>query len=146
MHETLATTMVSRRESSALAADKPEPLDLLVDGRVLLDVSVRARDVGLRLVIIEVADEILHRVVREKLLELGIKLRGERFVVGNDQRRPVQFANDVGDGERFAGARDAEQRLMPVAGLDRFEQLGNRLALVAAWLVIRFELKRHAGI
>ena len=96
MHETLATTIASRRESSALVADKPQALDLFVNRRILLDVGVGARDVGLRLVVIEVADEILDRVAREELFELRVKLRRERLVVRNDERRPVEFADDIG--------------------------------------------------
>jgi len=40
-----------------------EPLDLLVDRRVLLDVGVGLRDVGLGLVVVVVGDEVLDRVL-----------------------------------------------------------------------------------
>ena len=133
---------VAPREERARRG-KPEPLDLLVNRRILLDVSVGARDVGLRLVVIEIADEILDRVAREELLELGVELRGERLVVRDDERRPVEFADDVGDGEGLARAGHAEERLVAVAGLDRLEEFGDRLALVAARLVVRFELEGH---
>ena len=46
-------------------------VDLLVDERVLLDVGVRGRDVGLWLVVVVVADEVLDRVVWEELLFRG---------------------------------------------------------------------------
>jgi len=36
--------------------------------------------------------------------------------------------------------------LMPVAGVDGFNQLGDRLSLIAARFVVRFELKRHLSI
>ena len=39
-----------------------QPVDLLVDRRVLLDVEVLARDVGLGLVVVVVGDEVLDRV------------------------------------------------------------------------------------
>ena len=143
MHETLATTITSRRESSALVVRQAQPLDLLVDRRILLDVGVGARDVGLRLVVIEVADEILDRVVREELLELGVELRRERLVVRDDQRRPVELLDHIRHRERLARAGHAEQRLVPVPGLDRLHQLGDRLRLVALRLVVRCELKRH---
>ena len=42
----------------------PEPLDLLVDRGVLLDVGVGLRDVRLGLVVVVVGDEVLDRVVR----------------------------------------------------------------------------------
>jgi hypothetical protein len=63
-----------------------QALDLLVAAGILFDERVGARDVGLRLVIIEVADEVFDGVVRKKTFELGVKLRGERFVVRNDER------------------------------------------------------------
>ena len=67
----------------------PQPVDLVVAARVLLDVRVAAGQVRLGLVVVEVADEVLDGVVREELAELGVELRGERLVVGQDQRRPV---------------------------------------------------------
>ena len=81
--------------------------------------------------------------MREELFELGIELGGERLVVRNDERGPIQRLDHVGDRERLARTGDAEQRLMPVASLDRLNQLGDRLSLVATRFVVRFELKRH---
>ncbi len=123
---------------------KPETLDLLVNRRILLDVGVGARDVGLRLVVIEVADEIFDRVAREELFELRVKLRGERLVVRNDERRPVEFADDIRDREGLAGTGHAEERLMAIAGFDGLEQLGDRLPLVAARAIAGFELVGHS--
>ena len=51
-----------------------EPVDLLVPAAVLLDVRVGARQVRLRLVVVEVADEVLDGVVREELPELRVQL------------------------------------------------------------------------
>ena len=42
---------------------QPQPVDILVDGRVLLDEGVRDRQVGLRLVIIVITDEKLNGVI-----------------------------------------------------------------------------------
>ena len=66
-----------------------QPVDLLVDGRVLLDVEVLAGDVGLGLVVVVVGDEVLDRVAREVGPELVAQLGGQRLVVGDDQRRPL---------------------------------------------------------
>lgn len=55
-------------------------LDVLVDRAVLLDEGVRRRHVCFRLVIVVIADEVLHRVVREKRLELAVQLRRQRLV------------------------------------------------------------------
>ena len=89
-----------------------ELVDLLVDVGVLGDVGVRARDVGFRLVIIVVRDEVLDGVFGEEVAELGVELGGERLVRRDDERGLVGAGDDVGHGERLAGARDAEQRLV----------------------------------
>ncbi len=64
-----------------------QPVDLVVDRRVLLDVEVLGRDVRLGLVVVVVADEVLDGVVREELPELVAELRREGLVVGDDERR-----------------------------------------------------------
>jgi hypothetical protein len=51
-----------------------QPLDLVVDRRVLLDIGVGRRDVGLGLVVVVIADEVLDRVVRKEPLELVAEL------------------------------------------------------------------------
>ncbi len=89
-----------------------QPLDVLVDQRVLLDIRIGARDVRLGLVVVVVRDEVLDRVVREELLELRGELRRERLVVGHDQRRPLDLLDHVGHGEGLAAAGDAEQGLV----------------------------------
>ena len=64
-----------------------QPVDLLVDRRVLLDVEVLARDVRLGLVVVVVGDEVLDRVAREVRPELVAQLGGERLVVRDHERR-----------------------------------------------------------
>ncbi len=56
-------------------------VDLVVARRILLDVRVRARQVGLGLVVVEVGDEVLHGVVREEVAQLGVELGSQRLVV-----------------------------------------------------------------
>jgi hypothetical protein len=50
---------------------------VLVDRAVLLDEQVALRDVGLGLVVVVVADEVLDRVLRKELAELAVELRRE---------------------------------------------------------------------
>jgi hypothetical protein len=69
----------------------PQPLDLGVDRRVLLDEGVGLRDVGLGLVVVVVADEVLDGVVRHELAELGRELRRERLVVREHERRALHL-------------------------------------------------------
>ena len=76
--------------------------DLFVDGEVLLDVGAARWDVGLRLVVVVVADEVLDEVVREELLELAVQLGSEGLVVAEDQCWPLAAFDDVGDREGLA--------------------------------------------
>ena len=87
-----------------------EAVDLLVDGRVLLDVEVLRGDVGLGLVVVVVRDEVLDRVVREERPELVAELRGQRLVVGQDEGGLLKPLDRRGHGHRLAGARGAQER------------------------------------
>ena len=87
----------------------PQPLDLLVDRGVLLDVGVGLRDVGLGLVVVVVGDEVLDRVVRQQLAELVGQLRGEGLVRRHHQRRALQLLDQPGGRGGLAGAGRAEQ-------------------------------------
>ena len=93
----------------------PEAIDLVVDRRVLLDVEVLRRDVGLGLVVVVVADEVLDGVLGEELAELVAELGGQRLVVGDDQRRALDPLDHAGHRERLAGPGRAEQAAEPLA-------------------------------
>ena len=91
---------------------KAHPFDLLVYAGVLLDKRIRAGDVSLRLVIIEIADEILDRVMREEALELGVELGRQSLVVGKNKDRLVEPGDDIRHSEGFPGPGHPKQRLM----------------------------------
>ncbi len=112
----------------------PEPVDLVVARRVLLDVGVAPGQVRLGLVVVEVADEVLDGVLGKELAELGVQLGGERLVVGQDQRRLVVVGDRPGERRGLARAGRPEQRLVadPV-GQTRAEPL-DRGRLVAGRL------------
>ena len=90
----------------------PKFIDLVVDHRVLFNVHILAGNIGFRLIIIVVRNKIFHRVVREKLAEFGTKLRGQRFIVRQHQRRAIGMRNDIGHSKGFAAAGYTEQRLL----------------------------------
>ena len=81
--------------------------------------------------------------MREELLELGVELGGERFVVRHDEGRALNRLDHVGHGERFAGAGHAHERLNFFTGTKPRHQLRDRLRLVARGLKRRNELKIH---
>ena len=111
-------------------------VDLLVDRAFLLDIGVGARDVGFRLVVVVIGNEILHRVVGKERLELAVELRGERLVGREDERGPLRRLDHLGHGEGLARAGDAEQHLRAVVALHAFHQVLDRLRLIA----LRFEV------
>ena len=51
--------------------------------------------------------------------------------MAHDERRSADLLDDVGHGEGFAGAGDAEQGLVAIAGADGFDEFCDGLALIA---------------
>jgi hypothetical protein len=119
----------SSRSISDDVARRPQPVDVLVDRGVLLDVRVARRDVRLGLVVVVVRDEVLDGVVREEALELPVELRRQRLVVRQHERRPPVVGDDVRHRHRLPRARDAEQRLEAVAA----DEAGGQLSMARGW-------------
>ena len=95
MQDTEATTTTSRRDSRFDGGRVAQPLDVLVDRGVLLDVGVGLRDVRLGLVVVVVGDEVLDGVVRQHLAQLVGQLRGQRLVRRHHQRRAAAAARSA---------------------------------------------------
>ena len=87
----------------------PQPLHVVVDRAVLLDVGVGLRDVRLGLVVVVVRDEILNCVVRQHLSQLVGELRGECLVGRHHQRRPLQPLDEPRGGGRLPGSGGTQQ-------------------------------------
>ena len=120
-------------------------LDVVVDGRILLDEGVRRGHIGFRLVVVVVGDEILHRVVREEGLEFAIELRGQGLVRRQHHGRALHLGDDVGDAEGLARAGHAEQGLVRQTRLQAFHHLANGFGLVAGRGVAGGELECGHG-
>ena len=112
-----------------------QPVDLIVGGGVLLDEGVGVGDIGLGLIVVVVADEIFHGVVREEFLEFGTELGGQRLVVGQHQGGLLDLLDDLGHGEGLAGAGDAQQGLLAQPVLDARGQGRDGLGLVPGGLI-----------
>ena len=121
----------------------PEFVDLVVDAQVLLNIRVCRRNIGFRLVIVIVGDEILDSVVRKKSLEFTIKLGGEGFVVTQHEGRTLQPLDDIGHGESLARSRHAEERYGIHALVQGATEPVNGCRLVAGRLVCRLESEFH---
>ena len=127
---------------------EPQPGDVVVLRRVLLDVEVGLRDVGLGLVVVVVGDEVLDRVLGEELPELVAELRGERLVVRDDERRALDLLDRPRHRRRLPGPGRAEQGLKAVACADRGRDLVDRARLVAGGRVqvCRSELAHRLSV
>ena len=95
------------------------------------------------MVIVVVADEVLHEVVGEEFLELAVELSGEGFVVAQDQGGPSGLRDDVGHREGLAGSGDAKKGLRLGSVVDPLHQLGDGLGLIAGRLVFTLEVELH---
>ena len=107
-------------------------LDVLVDGAVFFDEQVALGHIGFRLVVVVVADEILHGVLRKKIAELAIQLRSQGFVGRKNDRRPPQARDHAGHGERLARTRHAQQGLEAQSIADAFDQFLNGRRLISS--------------
>ena len=115
---------------NALGARQAHLLNMLVNCAVFFDEQIALRHIGFRLVIVVIADEIFHRIVRKKLTKLAVQLRRQCLVVCKHNRRAAQPGNHIGHGEGLARAGDAQEGLKHFAVIHTFDQLVNRLRLV----------------
>ena len=120
-------------------------IDLFVYRGILFDIGVGARDIGFRLVVIVIGNEILHRVFGEEVFHLGVKLRGQRFVGRQDQRRLLHDLDHLRHGEGFARAGDAQQHLIAFVGIDGADQFGDGGGLIARRFVFADQLEGFAA-
>ena len=109
----------------------PQPVDLVVARRVFLYIGVTSRDIGFRLVVVVVADEVLDGVLRKEGAELAAQLGRQGLVRRHDQRRPLDLLDHLGDDHGLARAGDTHQDLVFLAPVDPFGQLFDRLRLTA---------------
>ena len=114
----------------------PQLIDLVVDGGILFNVSIRGRNVSLRLIIIVIRYKIFYGILWEKFLHFPVKLRRQRLIVGNDERWLVQCLNDIRHGKGLTGARHTQQCLELIALPKPFYKLSNSLRLVAGGLIL----------
>ncbi len=82
-------------------------------------------------------------MLREEVLELVIELGGERLVVRQDQRRPIQLLDDLGHREGLAGSGNAKQNLVLFAFVDTPGKRRDGRGLIATGGVVGMEFKVH---
>ena len=88
-------------------------------------------DASFSLVVVVVAHEVGDGVVREELAELAAELSGERLVVYDHERRPLDARDHVGYREGLAGTGHTEQSLASQAVQDTAGEPLDGLRLIA---------------
>ena len=113
----------------------------LINGSILFNESIRGRHIRFWLIVIVVTNEIHHRVVREKFLQLSSQLCRKRFIGSQHKGWFLDSLNGFSHGVGFARTRHAQQSLITHARFDIPGKLLNGLGLVACGLVRRDNLK-----
>ena len=116
-------------------------LDMLVDRGVLLDVGIRGRHIGLGLIVIVIGDEIFNCIVRVQPAHFSVELGGQRLVGSQNNGRPLDRLNDIGDGEGLARAGHTQQGLVSQAIIQSLDERCNGLRLIAGRLHRRYQLE-----
>src|SRR6266436_1685824 len=122
---------------------QPQPVDVVIDRRVLRDVRVGLGDVGLGLVVVVIRDEEFDGALREKRFELAVQLGRQGLVVGQHERGASEPGDDVGHGHRLAGAGDAQERLVAVVAREARHELPDGARLIPRRLERGYEVVRH---
>ena len=123
-----------------------QAVDLIVDGGVFFNIGIGGSDVGFRLIVIVIGNEVLHPAVGEEGTELAAQLRRQGLVVGNDQGGTLDLFNDRRHGEGLAGAGHTQQHLTLQPLFKAPGQGVDSLRLIAAGAVGRFQYKTvHGG-
>ena len=124
-----------------LGGGQPHLFDMAVDGGVLLDIRVGGGHIGFGLVVVVVRDEILHPVAGKEIPELAVKLRGQRLVGGQNQRRALLAGHHAGQRIGLPRAGHSQKRLPRQALLQPLAQPIHRLRLIAGQAKVRLQLK-----
>ncbi len=138
-HDYVAARQQARRRRVS------QPLHIVVDRAVLLDIGVGLRDVRLGLVVVVVGDEVLNGVVRQHLPQLVGELRGQRLVRRHHQCWPLQPLDQPGRGCRLAGAGGAKQHDVALPRVDPSLQLLDGRRLITGGLVLADHLEVTAN-
>ena len=74
------------------------------------------------MIVIVIADEIFHGIVRKQLLEFVVELSRQRFVGGQNECRLIESGDNLGHGKGFSGARNPQKDVIASA----FQQIDGK--------------------
>ena len=122
-----------------------EPFHIVVDGGVFFYVGVGLSNVGFRLVVVVVADEVFDRVIGEELAEFVSELGGQGFIGRHDEGGALDLFDKPGRGGRLTGAGGPEKNDVAFAPVDALSEFGNGGGLVAGGLVVADDFEPAGG-
>ena len=109
-------------------------VDGIVDGRILFNIGIGLGDIGLRLVIIVIGDEIFDGIAGEKLPELRKQLGGQGLVRGDDPGRTLHPFTDTSHGKGLARAGNPQKNQAFLSSFHSTDQFFYSLGLVSGGL------------
>ena len=115
-----------------------QAVDLLIDRSILFNIGIRMGDIGFRLIIIVIRNEILHRVIRKEFPKLRAELGSQRFIMSQHQCGTVQLFNDRSHSKGFTGAGNTQKGLLSQSPVDTVCQRLDGSRLVTGGAVVRF--------
>ena len=116
-------------------------IDLIIDRGILLDIGIGRGNIGFRLIIIVIADEVPHIILGKESLELAGQLGCQRLVMGNDECRLLHLLDHLRNRIGLAGSRCAQQHLRFLSVPDACRQVSDCLRLIAHRLKRRHNLE-----
>ena len=111
-------------------------VNLVVYGKVLLDICVGRGDISLGLIVVVVGYVVLDGVVGEEAFKLVVQLCGECLIVAQNEGGAVNLLNDVCHCKGLSRARYAQQCLCTGAVFYSLDKLCDGIGLVAHWLIV----------
>ena len=136
--------VLTRHQSGGCSQTKA--VNFFINVGLFFYIKVSSGNVGFRLVVVVVRNEIFHSIFGKKLGIFGVELGCQGFVMGHHQCRQLKLLDNVGNGESFTSAGCAKEHLVVVAFVDAFNNFSNRFGLVAGRLIGGVEFELHGSI
>ena len=123
--------IITRKQRSC--GRKPKPINILIYGGILRYICICLRKIAFRLIIVIVADKILHRIIGEEFLEFVVELRRKCLVMGYYKHRPLPSGYCIGYSESLSRTCNAKQCLMLLTIQKTRDQRIYRFRLITLW-------------
>ncbi len=117
----------------------PQAVYFFVNFGFFFNIGVGLGNVCLRLVVVVVGDKVMDGVFRKKFFKFACQLCGKCFIMGDDKSWLLQCLDNMRHGKRFAGAGNAQKRLMMHSCFHVLNQRLDGARLVACGRERRFE-------